>query len=121
MVCYIRHLGYPPPDIAVRDFLTPFNSRDEDEHMQETSYSRASHFLFSLLIHTKDVVVRFGAEEKKDRVVRFREFMSKGQRFGHVGYDRWKFYNDVVTRAKMVCWILFIKFIPFLTTSFKGF
>jgi hypothetical protein len=120
MVCYIRHLGYPPPDIAVRDFLTtPFNSR-ELEHMQETSYSRASHFLFSLFIHTKDVVVRFGAEEKKDRVKRFREFMSKGQRFGHVGYNRWKFYNDVVTRAKMVCWTLFITFILFLIISFKG-
>ncbi|KAH9977335.1 hypothetical protein BGW80DRAFT_1288680 [Lactifluus volemus] len=93
--------GYPPPDVAVRDFLTPFNNRYEDEHWQETSYSRASHFLFSLFIHTKDVVVRFGAEEKKDCVKRFREFMSKGQRFGHVGYNRWKFYNDVVTRAKM--------------------
>jgi hypothetical protein len=78
--------------------------------MRDISYSRACYFLISLFIHTKDVVARFGAKKKEDRIVQFRQFMSEGQRFDRVGEQRENFYDTVVTRAKTVCWTLFHQF-----------
>ncbi|KAI0247841.1 hypothetical protein BJV78DRAFT_1285209 [Lactifluus subvellereus] len=90
--------GFPPPDVAVRDFLTQFDSYDQN--MQENSYSRACYFLFSLFVCAKDTITTLGADDKKDRIVKFREFMSKGQKFGRAGENRRNFNADVVTQAK---------------------
>ncbi|KAI0253843.1 hypothetical protein BJV78DRAFT_133573 [Lactifluus subvellereus] len=90
--------GFPPPDDIVRDFLTQFDSYDQK--MQEKSYTRACHFLFSLFVCTKDMITTLGADNKKDRIVKFREFMSEEQRFGREGENRRNFYAGVVSQAK---------------------
>ena len=41
MARYSRLLGYPPPDVAVRVFLTRYDSYDRE--IQQKSYSRACH------------------------------------------------------------------------------
>ncbi|KAI0253795.1 hypothetical protein BJV78DRAFT_130947 [Lactifluus subvellereus] len=68
--------GFPPTDDAVREFLTQFDSKDKN--MQSKSYSR------------------------KDRIVKFREFMSEEQRFGEVGEKRKNFYTGVSQAQKAI-------------------
>jgi hypothetical protein len=97
---YTRLLGFPPADVAVRVFLTNYDS--DDPEIQQKSYPRACHFLLSLFVHTADLVVTLGADNKDDRVVKFREYMSKGQTFVTAGTNRLKFYADVVKRAQKV-------------------
>jgi hypothetical protein len=98
MVFYTRHLGFPPADDAVRNFLTPCDT----EEMQGQFYSRACHFLLSLFKHTKNKIISLGGNNRKDRIMRFREYMTKGQTFGRVGNDRRIFYNAVVADAQKV-------------------
>ncbi|KAI0253034.1 hypothetical protein BJV78DRAFT_235120 [Lactifluus subvellereus] len=90
--------GFPPADVAVRKFLTQFDKKDKN--MQEKSYSRACHFLLKLFIHTKDTITTLGADNKKDRIVKFRDFMSEGQKFDEVGKKRKNFYARVVKLAR---------------------
>jgi hypothetical protein len=110
MVCNIRHLGYPPPDEKVRDFLTPFEQPHKD--MEKRSYNRACNFLCSMLIHTKKKIEELGGESK-DRIERFREFMSKGQTYHSVGDNRKKFYHEVVNQAEEVRRILVVNLHPY--------
>ena len=70
--------------------------------MQQKSYSRACHFLLSLFDRTKDLVIELGANNKKGRIVKFREYMSEEQTFAVVGDKRREFYDDVVKRAQKV-------------------
>jgi hypothetical protein len=107
VVCYTHRLGFPPPDVGVREFLNRLSIYEVNA--QKKSHSRACHFLRALFIHTKDVIIRLGGN-REYRIIRFREFMSKGQRFRHVGNDRQKFYDLVVSEAEKVR-ILFIVFI----------
>jgi hypothetical protein len=116
MVIYTRHLGFPPADDAVRSFLMPCGTVE----MQRQSYSCACHFLLSLFKHTKNKVIGLGGNNRKDRIVRFREYMTKGQKFGCVGDDRQIFYSAVAADAQKVLRILFI-FILFQTIAFKGY
>ena len=97
---YTRLLGFPPADVNVRVFLTEYESHDPE--MQQKSYSRACHFLLSLFDRTKDLVVELGANNKKGRIVKFREYMSEEQTFAVVGDKRREFYDDVVKRAQKV-------------------
>ena len=99
MVCNTHHLGFPPPDEKVRDFLTPLNIHDKD--MENKSYNRACHFLYSLLIHTTKKIKELGGKST-DRIERFRQFMSEGQTFASVGDNRKKFYDEVVNQAEEV-------------------
>jgi hypothetical protein len=97
---YTCLLGFPPADVAVHVFLTKYDS--DDPEIQQKSYSRACHFLLSLFVHTADLVVTLGADNKDDRIVKFREHMSKGQTFVTAGPDRLNFYANVVKRAQKV-------------------
>jgi hypothetical protein len=97
MVCYTRHLGFPPPDGAARQFLLSFDN--------QSSYR---YFLLSLFIHTKKKILDLGASSKKDLIFQFREYMTKGQTFGGVGIERYNFYKNVVTWAETVRLILLI-------------
>ncbi|KAI0253835.1 hypothetical protein BJV78DRAFT_1359880 [Lactifluus subvellereus] len=91
--------GFPPPDVVVRNFLTPYDS--EDKNMQEKSYSRACHFLLELFVCTKDTITSLGADNQKDRIAKkFRDFMSEDQRFSGVGTKRKEFYAGVVGKAQ---------------------
>ncbi|KAI0255367.1 hypothetical protein BJV78DRAFT_1279535 [Lactifluus subvellereus] len=90
--------GFPPPDIAVRNFLTQYDQKDPE--IQRRSYSRASHFLLSLFDHTKDTIVALSADNKEDRIAKFREFMSNGQTFASAGKNRRNFYADIVRQAQ---------------------
>ncbi|KAI0253840.1 hypothetical protein BJV78DRAFT_1351441 [Lactifluus subvellereus] len=80
--------GLPPTDVALW-------SKDAGEVL-----FRACHFLFSLFVCTKDTITTLDADNKKDRIVKFREFMSEGQRFGEVGKKRKNFYAGVVSQAQ---------------------
>ena len=97
---YTHLLGFPPADVNVRVFLMEYKRHDPE--MQQKSYSRACHFLLSLFDRTKDLVVELGANNKKDRIVKFREYMSEKQTFAVVGDKRREFYDDVVKRAQKV-------------------
>jgi hypothetical protein len=110
MVCNTHHLGFPPPDEKVRDFLTLFHMQGED--MARKSYNRACNFLCSLLIHTKKKIEELG-DESKDRIERFREFMSEGQTLHSVGDNRKKFYHEVVNQAEEVRRIFVINLHPY--------
>jgi hypothetical protein len=105
---YTRVLGFPPADVAVRVFLTKYDSNDPE--IQQRSYSRACHSLLSLFVHTADLIVTLGADNKDDRIVKFREHMSEGQTFVSVETSRLNFYVDVVKRAQEVRQILFFHF-----------
>lgn len=76
--------------------------------MQGKSYSRACHFLLELFVCAKGTITALRADNKKDRIVKFREFMSKEQKFGRVGENRRNFYASVVNRAKKVRRVIFI-------------
>jgi hypothetical protein len=97
---YSRLLGFPPADVAVRVFLTKYDSNDPE--IQQKSYSRACHYLLSLFVHTADLIVTLGADNKDDRIVKFREHMSERQTFVSVGTNRLNFYVDAVKRAQKV-------------------
>jgi hypothetical protein len=98
VICHTRHLDFPPPGIVIRDFLTPFDN--EYDQMETKSYSRACHFLRSLFMHTKNLIVDL-SDNKADRITQFMQFMSKGQTFQVRGAeDDWKnFYRVVVRRG----------------------
>jgi hypothetical protein len=113
-VCNTRHLGFPPPDVAARNFLTMFDKTDEE--IEDTSYKRAWHFLRSLFLHTTKTISELGGDESTDRIQRFRQYMSEGQTFDSAGDKRKKFYLEVVrqaTEATEVRRILVINFHPY--------
>ena len=119
MVRYTRLLGFPPPDVAVRKFLTDFDSNDKE--MQQKSYSRACHFLISLFVRAKDTIAALASlgDDENDRILKFRAFMSEEQKFGDVGEKRKNFYAGVVSQAQKVRQIL-LCFSPFLSKKKKG-
>jgi hypothetical protein len=106
MLRYICILGFPPADVAVRDVLMRFDR--EDKNMQGKSYSGVCHFLLGLFVCAKGTVTALRADDKKDRIVKFREFMLKEQKFGRVGENRRNFYASIVNRAKKVRRLIFI-------------
>ncbi|KAI0253963.1 hypothetical protein BJV78DRAFT_1280684 [Lactifluus subvellereus] len=92
--------GFLPPDVAVRVFLTKYDSNNPEVQQKSYSTGRACNFLLSLSVHTKDKIVSLGADNKEDRIVKFRELMSKGQTFVSAGENRRNFYADVVKQAQ---------------------
>jgi hypothetical protein len=87
--------GYPPPDHAVRDFLTKNGSKEE-------SYHRASCFIDALFQHT-DQTLRdlFHPQYRIDEVApRFREYMTMGQKVKEHNAFRRNFYDRVVQMAE---------------------
>jgi hypothetical protein len=87
--------------------------------METKSYSRACHFLRSLLIHTKNVIVGL-SDNKAVRIMQFRQFMSKEQNFRGAGDDQKNFYRVIIREVKEVHRILFV--IPCLPmASYKGY
>jgi hypothetical protein len=88
-------LGYPPPDHAVRDFLTKNGSKDE-------SYHRACCFIDALFQHT-DSTLRdlFPPRYRIDEVaLQFRNLMTTGQKVKEHNEFRRTFYDQVVRMAE---------------------
>ena len=87
--------GYPPPDHAVRDFLTKNGLKDE-------SYHRASCFIDALFRHTDQILRdRFNSQCGIDEVaLQFRELMTVGQKMKEHNEFRRKFYDEVVQMAE---------------------
>jgi hypothetical protein len=91
-------IGFPPPDDAVRDFIT------QDHNIgHEDAKSLVQHFLIALFIRTADTIKHFGKEKDKGgRIHDFRHFMLEGQRMHSVGPARREFYKGVVAHAQSV-------------------
>ena len=89
-------LGYPPPDHAVRDFLTKKVSESE-------SHLRACCFIESLFDYTL-VTLRcnhFEADWEIQQVAaKFRSLMTTGQNMKGHNEFRTRFYNEVIRLAE---------------------
>lgn len=94
--------GYPPPDGAVRNFLTASDIKADE------ALCLVQHFLLALFKKTAETIKGMG-KDKVSRVRKFREFMSDGQSMSSVGPGRCKFYADVLKDACHVsCGVLFL-------------
>ena len=91
-------IGFPPPDDAVRDFLTQDNNIG-----YEDAKSLVRHFLIALFSRTAETIKRFGnKKDKASRIRDFRDLMSKDQRMHSPGSVRREFYKEVVAHAQSV-------------------
>jgi hypothetical protein len=92
----VQCLGYPPPDHAVRDFLTKKVSESE-------SHLRACCFIEALFDHTL-VTLRgnhFEADwEIRQVAVKFRSLMTIGQSMKGHNEFRTRFYDEVIRLAE---------------------
>ncbi|KAI0255372.1 hypothetical protein BJV78DRAFT_761238 [Lactifluus subvellereus] len=75
--------GFPPPDVAVRVFLTKHDSYDPE--IQQKSYPRACHFLLSLFVHTKNLIITLDAHNREDRIVKFGNSCQRSRRLSVQG------------------------------------
>ncbi|KAI0296790.1 hypothetical protein B0F90DRAFT_1011071 [Multifurca ochricompacta] len=93
-----RSNGFPPTDGQVRNFL---KIEAWTRGGPTLAYSQAYHFLLALFEKTKETVAQWtDLSHRAERVLRFREFMSRGQNMESTGEDRENFYKDVVARAE---------------------
>jgi hypothetical protein len=101
LVCLTFYAGYPPPDVAARDFLTKKIGGRYDYNL------RVRAFLIAMLSHTNQLLTEkysdgppLGGEEEiaKDMHNLFEEDASI---MGH-SERRLKFYEDVVDKAQKV-------------------
>lgn len=88
--------GFPPPDHVIRDLLC----QGDDE----TVYSRMLHFLSVLFEKTMSLIINElkGANNRSERITKFKEFMTDGQTFTRVGEMRKKFYEDIAAVVETV-------------------
>ncbi|KAK2460395.1 hypothetical protein APHAL10511_007560 [Amanita phalloides] len=115
MCLRLTNLGFPPPDIKIRDWLT--GTRDKNEIAK-----RLNAFVFSLLNVTRERLTAIGGqtddidifdlkasqEETEASVVsrqamlasRFRDRMTEGQLFETTNQYRLELYNDVINEAE---------------------
>jgi hypothetical protein len=96
MYPHVLCLGYPPPDNAVRDFLTKKTSESE-------SHLRACCFTEALFDHTLVVLRSSHFEvhwEIQQVAVKFRSLMTAGQSMKGHNEFRTRFYNEVVRLAE---------------------
>lgn len=96
---YIAHpatasTGYPPPDNAVRNFLT-----DKTYSSQEDVDAQMRCFLLALLKKAQAVVKNDISSNQTERISNFREYMSRDQSMNRPGSARLSFYEDVVYEA----------------------
>jgi hypothetical protein len=89
-------IGYPPPDKNVSDFLR--------KRVYAVPHIAAllRHFLVALFDKTAETLGTMGTDTS-ERIKTFRDHMSRGQKMGSVGDDRFNFYQDVVKKAEEVC------------------
>jgi hypothetical protein len=98
-------LGFPPPDNAIRNLLTPGGRGS-------IVYSRMLHFLSVLFEKTKSVIIEFkDAKSQSDRITRFRDFMTDGQTDEKVGANREFFYGDIARCVETVSRVYQLNFI----------
>jgi hypothetical protein len=89
-------IGYPPPDVNVRDFLT------KRVYAVPEIAALLRHFLVALFDKTAETLGTMGTDTS-ERIKKFRDHMSRGQKMESVGGDRFNFYQDVVKKAEEVC------------------
>jgi hypothetical protein len=100
--CTHLSLGYPPPDIAPRNWFTQVST-------PEDAKKRAIAFLMALFENTKNIISGIDgsiASSSKEVPVtisaKFRTFMSDNQTYTSTGNLRQVFYEKVVDIAKRV-------------------
>src|SRR5258708_25317217 len=105
-------IGYPPADDNVRSYLT-------EPRSPQSALVLIQHFLLALFNETKEILKGEGMGlTASERIVKFREYMSKGQTIGSPGTNRVDFYDRVITDARPVTCSFFISFIlskPFVS------
>jgi hypothetical protein len=92
----ILHVGFPPADHAVRDFLSKASTQAE-------AYKRASTFLEVLFDHTTTIVednCRY-AMDLGEIAQTFRELLTKGQKMQRHNHFREAFYGGILQEAEL--------------------
>jgi hypothetical protein len=102
----IMSLGYPPPDVSVRNLLTTSKSAGD-------AYIGSLYFLLTLFERTTRVITEDlkDAPDRSTRITKFREFMTNGQNKDGVGEQRWKFYPEIVNEVENVSCVYGLSFI----------
>ena len=95
-------LGFPPPDVSVRDWLLRSMTKTE-------AFSRAGAYLCALFVtllsylqQIDDKLTAIGLSSDANLPTKFRLLMTAGQTFTHQGAARTQFYGDVLKLADEV-------------------
>jgi len=98
--------GFPPPDHAIRNLLTSSTKEKEEKTLMQ-------HFLVVLFEKTQSILENelTDANNRSERITKFREYMRAGMDIESVGPGRQKFYDGIAEEVLAVSPVYLLTFV----------